>query len=69
MNGRWQCPRGHFVANEDIRCKDHLDPSSYYGVSTSVEYTCRGCEKANVGPYMYFELPRLVDVERVSAHG
>jgi hypothetical protein len=59
---RQQCPRGHFVAASDVHCEDHLDNGAYYGVSTSYEYTCNGCERANVGPYMYFGPPRLVTV-------
>ena len=62
MNPRWQCPRGHFVAHENIRSEDYVDPYAYYGATATWEYTCRGCERVDVGPYMYFEPPRLVDI-------
>lgn len=58
---RWQCPRGHFVAEDDIREQDIRDPGSYYGVSTITEYTCKGCSRPE-DPYMYFDRPRLVEV-------
>lgn len=58
---RWQCPRGHFIAGYDIHQEDFLDPGSYYGIGTVVEYVCKGCSKPE-DPYMYFDLPRLVEV-------
>ncbi len=43
---RWQCPRGHFVADSAIRCTDHLDPfGSHYGIASDWEYDCRACGK------------------------
>ena len=62
-NLRWQCPQGHFVADKNIHCQDAADPDAYYGVTTSCEYICTGC-RSDDDPYMYFDLPRMVEVGR-----
>lgn len=58
---RWQCPRGHFVADASIQCEDYRDDFAYYGIRTECQYTCRGCGET------YQELPRCVEVGR--SHG
>lgn len=60
-NIRWQCPRGHFVAGDDIHSEDVRDDSTYSGVSAITEYTCKGCSRPE-DPYMYLGMPRIVVV-------
>lgn len=50
---RWQCPRGHFVADASIRTEDFPDAGEYYGIRTEWEYDCRACAKT------YAEAPRV----------
>lgn len=53
---RWQCQRGHFVAESAIRCVDRRDDFAYYGVRSECSYYCRGCAET------YQEMPRAVVV-------
>lgn len=40
---RWACNKGHFIAERAITSEDHLDPGSYYGVSSTITGDCKIC--------------------------
>lgn len=56
---RWQCPRGHFVAEAAIRTEDFPDAGEYYGIRTEWEYDCKACAKT------FAEAPRVAVMRRV----
>ena len=40
---RFACRCGRFLSESAIRCEDYRDDSSFYGVSTHVEWDCSRC--------------------------
>ena len=53
---RWQCPRGHFLAEANVNSETFVDPGAYYGVSSTIWADCSVCGVV--------ESPRLVEIGR-----
>lgn len=40
---RWACHKGHWIAESAVASEDYLDPGAYYGVSSTIQATCKVC--------------------------
>jgi hypothetical protein len=54
VEARWQCPRGHFIAESAITEEDSRDDGYYYGIRSECRYPCKACDRT------YDDLPRCV---------